>query len=612
MAELIDVSNNIISNNGDGIQIWDSYLSTISGNTIMSSSNYGIYLDGYSGLNTIYHNNIIDNTVQVYDSNPEDNDWHHQELLEGNYWSDYTGLDDGSNSRTAEDGIGDTKIPHPDTDQGNGYYQLDNYPLMLPSYHTPVGEDVDVNLNVGVNVGFEVVTEEGVTSVEISTENPGDDPSGFEFLGTYYDITTTATYDGDITICIEYEDANDDGYVDGTDPPVHENDLEIMYWDSTIPDWVPVVNAEVKATENKICFTVNHLTWFGIGYINKSPVADANGPYEINEGSEITLDASGSYDPYNDPLQYYWDIDNDSEYDDETGETPTVGWSTLLSLGLGDDGSYPIGLEVSDGELTDTDTATVKIFNVAPTITLIEGPMEPVNINNPVEMKGTFTDPGTLDTHTAIWYWGDGDSSAGIVIESEGSGIVIGSHIYNEPGVYEITLTVADDDEDSHSLVYSQYIVVYDPSAGFVTGGGWIISPVGAYQPDTSLTGKASFGFVSKYKKGATVPDGNTQFQFKVADLNFHSTSYDWLVVSNDKAKYKGTGTINGEGEYKFMISAIDDDEGDQFRIKIWWEETVEEVLIEHVIYDNGEDTDGDETLTTLSGGSIVIHTSKK
>jgi hypothetical protein len=51
---------------------------------------------------------------------------------EGNYWSDYYGVDDGSNGRTAGDGVGDTEIPHPFIDQGNGYYQLDNYPLVNP------------------------------------------------------------------------------------------------------------------------------------------------------------------------------------------------------------------------------------------------------------------------------------------------------------------------------------------------------------------------------------------------------------------------------------------------------------------------------------------------
>jgi hypothetical protein len=38
--------------------------------------------------------------------------------------------------------------------------------------------------------------------------------------------------------------------------------------------------------------------------------------------------------------------------------------------------------------------------------------------------------------------------------------------------------------------------------------------------------GKGTFGFVSKYKKGATVPTGQTEFMFQAGDLNFHSSSY--------------------------------------------------------------------------------------
>ncbi len=122
-----------------------------------------------------------------------------------------------------------------------------------------------------------------------------------------------------------------------------------------------------------------------------------------------------------------------------------------------------------------------------------------------------------------------------------------------------------------------------DPSGGFVTGGGWIYSEAGSYLPDLTAEGKATFGFVSKYKKGASVPTGNTEFQFHAGDLNFHSTSYDWLVVTgSDFAKFKGTGTINGEGTYKFQIWA-GDSALDTFRIKIWYEDGGEVV-----VYDNG------------------------
>ena len=118
-------------------------------------------------------------------------------------------------------------------------------------------------------------------------------------------------------------------------------------------------------------------------------------------------------------------------------------------------------------------------------------------------------------------------------------------------------------------------MVVYDPASGFVTGGGWINSPAGAYLADPTLAGKANFGFVSKYKRGANTPSGETQFQFKAGNLNFHSTEYEWLVVAGAKAKYKGTGTINGAGGYDFMLSAVDGQRPggggtDKFRIKIW------------------------------------------
>jgi hypothetical protein len=154
------------------------------------------------------------------------------------------------------------------------------------------------------------------------------------------------------------------------------------------------------------------------------------------------------------------------------------------------------------------------------------------------------------------------------------------------------------------------YLAIYDPTGGFVTGGGWIISPAGAYRADPALTGKANFGFVSKYKKGSNVPDGNTEFQFHEGSLNFSSSSYDpgSLVIAGYKAIYKGVGTINGTGNYNFMVSAIDGDMVggggyDKFRIKIW------NKTDNSVIYDNNLGRDeNDEPLTALKGGSIVIH----
>jgi hypothetical protein len=142
--------------------------------------------------------------------------------------------------------------------------------------------------------------------------------------------------------------------------------------------------------------------------------------------------------------------------------------------------------------------------------------------------------------------------------------------------------------------------VVYDPSAGFVTGGGWITSPPGACAQlslCSAAAGKGTFGFVSKYQKGATVPSGNTQYVLHDGNLNFASSSYQWLVVNQNgtNAQFKGTGTINGAGTYQFMIWATQGSPG-TFRIQVTDPGTG------NTIYDSGTQV--------LGGGSVVVHKS--
>jgi PKD repeat protein len=287
--------------------------------------------------------------------------------------------------------------------------------------------------------------------------------------------------------------------------------------------------------------------------------------------------------------------------------------------------NYTISARVIDdngGE--NTANTSILVNNLAPhNVSIDEGVLTYVfALGTPMTFAGAFSDAGTLDTHTAVWTFSHVEGlntvtemRTGSVTETNGSGTVQNSFAFDDDainqdgaGVYTVTLSVADD-EMGATTSDARTFVVYDPSAGFVTGGGWIDSPPGAYYPDSPLAGRATFGFVSKYKKGANVPTGQTEFQFKIANLNFHSSSYEWLVVAGARAQYKGVGTINGQGSYGFMLTAIDGQvngggNADKFRIKIWDKNNGDAI-----VYDNQLGASDDSTPSTaLGGGQIVIH----
>jgi hypothetical protein len=227
----------------------------------------------------------------------------------------------------------------------------------------------------------------------------------------------------------------------------------------------------------------------------------------------------------------------------------------------------------------------------------------------PVSFAGTFTD-NDGETHTALWTF-NSISHPGTI--NEISGEVHAVYTFDDAGVYLVRLTITDSlgmaGTASAVNELAAMVVIYDPDAGYVTGGGWIDSPYGAYTADPGLTGKAGFGFVSKYEHGGEIPTGQTEFRFRMADLNFQSTTYEWLVVAGSRAQYKGVGTINGAGDYGFMLTAIDEQINggggvDKFRIKIW-----DKNNSDSIVYDNQINSpNSSDPTTVLRGGNVIIH----
>jgi hypothetical protein len=246
-----------------------------------------------------------------------------------------------------------------------------------------------------------------------------------------------------------------------------------------------------------------------------------------------------------------------------------------------------------DGPTEEQNLLTVQIDKTPPAIT-VTTPQ-----NNAVLRSGTALDFGAADGLTGI------ASVSATLYDGATTRDILTGH-QPGPGAYGLVVTATD--LAGNVAIERRDFAVYDPSGGFVTGGGWIVSPPGAVAVDPSLTGKASFALAARYHKGAAAPSDQYVFQLKEADLKFHSSSYEWLAVSGAKAQLKGEGTINGGGSYAFLLTAIDGQlsgtgGADALRIKIW------DVASGATVYDNqmGADEKG-PAATALSGGSVVIH----
>ena len=125
-----------------------------------------------------------------------------------------------------------------------------------------------------------------------------------------------------------------------------------------------------------------------------------------------------------------------------------------------DNGDYAVTFTLTDddgGVATETLTMSILIAN-DPAVAEA-GAGATISEGGEFSLSGaSFTDRGTLDTHTAGIDWDDGTTTAGLVTETPFgppsstagmSGAVAASHVYADDGECKPVLTVTDDDEES-------------------------------------------------------------------------------------------------------------------------------------------------------------------
>jgi hypothetical protein len=177
---------------------------------------------------------------------------------------------------------------------------------------------------------------------------------------------------------------------------------------------------------------------------NVAPSADAGPDQVVDEGDIVTF-AGDFVDPG--ILDFHiinWDF----------GDGDTADGTLMPTHAYGDNDTYAVTLSVTDDDDgIGEDTALITVNNVTPAVNIdfVDQPNPNFILpHHTLTFNGGFTDPGWLDIHAAQWNFDDGSVVPDDVVEEneppDATGNVVEQHVYQQPGMYFVTLTITDDD----------------------------------------------------------------------------------------------------------------------------------------------------------------------
>ena len=499
-----NISGNIITNKGTGIRLEaSSNYNSIYKNTIIANNENGLWLFEGSSHNFIYHNNIIDNGRQANDTNPTTNFWHHPELLEGNFWSDYLGADDGSGTgkhAIADDGIGDTSIPWPDPNfdfypfvQESGWLGVTTYITFNEDRYEPIvvttdnlvidgngytlqgpGSGTSISLTGRNNVTIKNLMITGwkdgvymdscqkvtlVNNIIADNEvgvNMGEESSHITLTGNTLSNNHLGVYMrmfcNDITIFNNTISHNEDGVhmeycsrVRIANNTISHNHLGVRLWPQVTPTYVTVVNNTIFKNYDGI-----HMVYASNVNITNNLIFwnDINGVY-LENCSDITIFLNTVIDNMN---QVY---DNKANHFDNG----TIGnyWSDYTGIDTNGDGigdtPYLIDADSMDNYPLIHPLKTLPV--VPPSADFTYSPTDP-SIEDTIDFMDTSTDPdGTI----TAWDWDFGDGATSTEQNP--------SHQYADKGEYTVQLTVTDNDGLTNTAEQTITLRNLPPTASF-------------------------------------------------------------------------------------------------------------------------------------------------
>lgn len=189
------------------------------------------------------------------------------------------------------------------------------------------------------------------------------------------------------------------------------------------------------------------------------------------------------------------------------------------------------------------------------------------------------------------WSWGDGTTERTSELAHgsarDGSGSAAARHSYSAPGIYTITAELTDD--AGNSATVSRKVVVA-PSGGALAGSGSVLLPALTGLRSPIPGGKAEFRFLTP--SAATAKTAQGSFHFALPGFVFASKDLRVFASQGTRAQLVGTGTLNGEGNYRFTAtvaagSSPDAGKGEAGRFGLKISHTDPATMAEVVDYDS-------------------------
>lgn len=208
---------------------------------------------------------------------------------------------------------------------------------------------------------------------------------------------------------------------------------------------------------------------------------------------------------------------------------------------------------------------------------------------------------------SANWSWGDGTSTrAETVSERGGGGNAGATHVYDTPGIYTVTANLLD--RSGSGATVSRDIVVYAPSGAVIGGSGSFMSPRDANRHGRARPGKAGFVFLAPAGPDKGSVGVRPQLRFNADGLSFRSENFSLAALEGSRARFEGSGTVNGaRDEYRFSLATSVDvagtNEPARFGLRIWHVDPATKK--ELVDYDNLGPAGA---MAKLLDGSIALH----